>query len=506
MSTSDTSGAHESERMATGIPGLDTVLNGGVYRGGIYIVQGTPGAGKTIFGNQLCFSQAAAGARALYVTLLAETHSRMLAHMGRLGFFAPDAVPDRVAYVGAFRLLEEGGLRGLLDLIRHEIRLRQANIVVLDGLATVGESASSDLELKKFVHELQTQAVFTNCTMFLLTSGIRHPLPISPEYTMVDGLIELKTRMFGRRADRELQVHKLRGSDYLSGEHSFLIRDDGIIVFPRLEAALAMPSVPDRADGSKVSTGIESLDAIMGGGPDRHSVTVVQGPAGSGKTTIGLQFLGASRDDEPALLFGFHENPAALRIKARALRLRAGDLIDSGQVEVMWQPATEALLDEVCSRLLDAIRRRKVRRLFLDGIAGFEKLWPDKTRLGNVVAALCNELRGLSVTTLITAETELAGIVPGQPLAGLALQGLSPVAENIVVLRLAAVRAEIHRLIAVVKARDSRIDMRMRRFGIVEGGVAIEPDFTTAEAVLRELMQQGQLLPSRPADASLGGG
>lgn len=506
MSTSETPGADDAERMATGIPGLDVILNGGVYRGGIYIVQGAPGAGKTIFGNQVCFSQAAAGARALYVTLLAETHSRMLAHIGRLSFFAQDAVPDRVAYLGAFRVLEEGGLRGLLDLIRQEVRSRGANILVLDGLATVGESASSTLELKKFVHELQTQAVFTNCTMFLLTSGIKHPLPTSPEYTMVDGLIELKTRMFGRRADRELQVHKLRGSDYLGGEHSYRIRDDGIVVFPRIEAALATTSVPDRADGAKVSTGNEGLDALMGGGPARHSVTVVLGPAGSGKTTMGLQFLSASSTDEPALLFGFYENPAALRIKARALKLRVGEFLDSGHVEVIWQPATEGVLDEVCTNLIEAIRRRKVRRLFVDGIDGFEKLGPDKARLANVMAALCNELRGLSVTTLITDETELSGIVPGQSLAGLALRGLSPTAENIVVLRLAAVRAEIHRLVAVIKARDSRIDMRMRRFDIVEGGLAIERDFATAEAVLRELMQQGQMLPSRPADASLGGG
>jgi circadian clock protein KaiC len=266
-----------------------------------------------------------------------------------------------------------------------------------------------------------------------------------------------------------------------------------------------MPSIPDKADGSKVSTGNEGLDALMGGGPDRHSVTVMLGPAGSGKTTAGLQFLGASANDEPALLFGFYENPTALRIKAHALKLRVGDLLASGQVEVIWQPATEGLLDEVCIGLIDAIRRRKVRRLFLDGIEGFENLGPDNARLGNVMAALCNELRGLSVTTLITAETELAGIVPGQSLAGLALQGLSPIAENIVVLRFAAVRAETYRLIAVLKARDSRIDMRMRRFDIVEGGLAIEPDFNAAEAILRELMQQGQLLPSRPG-TSLGGG
>ena len=506
MTANDSSMHQDTERMPTGIPGLDVVLKGGVFRGGIYIVQGVPGSGKTIFGNQLCFGEAARDGRALYVTLLAETHSRMLAHMRRLGFFNPAAVPDKVSYLGAFRVLEEGGLRGLLDLIRQEVRASGAGLVVLDGLATVGETASSNLELKKFVHELQTQAVFTGCTMFLLTSGVRHPLPLSPEYTMVDGLIELKTRMVGRRSDRELQVHKVRGSDSLSGEHSFRITDQGIRVFPRIEAMLATPTVPDRADGPPVSTGVAGLDRLMNGGPDQCSVTVIAGPPGAGKTTFGLQFLSACDAERPGLLFGFYENPAAMRVKSAALKLNFEAAADAGHVQVIWQPATEAILDEVCHRLIEAVRVWKVQRLFLDGVDGFDALCPDRVRLDNVISALCNELRGLGVTTLITAETELAGIIPGQPLAGLALKGLSPVAENIVVLRLAALRTEIQRLLTVVKARDSAIDRRMRRFDIGIGGIAIEPDYAVAEAVLREMMQQGQLLPTPTAGVDLARG
>jgi circadian clock protein KaiC len=311
--------------------------------------------------------------------------------------------------------------------------------------------------------------------------------------------------MFGRQANRELQVHKLRGSDYLSGEHSFRITADGILVFPRIEALLASPSIPDRADDGKIATGIPALDHLMGGGPDRSSVTALLGPAGSGKSTIGLHFLGESSAAEPGLLFGFHENPAALRIKARTLSLPVHDVFENGHVEIEWQPATEALLDEVGSRLLAAIRRRKVRRLFLDGVDGLEKLSPDKARVEAMLAALCNELRALGVTTLATAETELAGLVPGQPLAGLALKGLSPIAENIVVLRMAALRSETHRLISVVKARDSQIDLRMRRFEITQRGIEIEPDFEAAEAILRGLTQQGEPRPPQATDSNIDG-
>ncbi|MEA2934344.1 MAG: circadian clock protein KaiC [Variibacter sp.] len=502
--TTTKAGQADSERLPTGVDGLDAILHGGVYRGGIYIVQGIPGSGKTILGNQICFASAARGARALYVTLLAETHSRMISHMRRLSFFDEAALPDRITYIGAFRQLQENGLRGLLDLIRQEVRGTEAEVVVLDGLATVGESASSNLELKKFVHELQTQAVFTNCTMFMLTSGIQFPQPLSPEYTMVDGLVEMKTRMFARYAVREMQVHKLRGSDYISGEHSFRIDDAGIHVFPRIEALLSRPTYPDTADGKLVTLGVDTLDSIIGGGIDRHSVTVITGPAGSGKTTLGLHFLSASTEDEPGLMLGFHENPAAVRLKAQRLGLPLEEFFSNGRFAMIWQPATEALVDEVCIHLLQTVKERRVKRLFFDGVGGFARLFPDRNRLEACLAALCNELRGVGVTTLITAETDLGGGAPAQPLGGLGLTGLSPVAENIIALRIAATRSEMHRLLAVMKARHAQIDLRMRRFSIGNSGIVVDNDFGAAEQILGDLFGPGVRSAQAPKDAPRG--
>ena len=482
----------ESDRFSTGIAGLDTILGGGVFEGGIYIVQGAPGAGKTILGNQICFAQAALGRHALYITLLAESHARMIGHMRRMGFFDEAAIPDRMSYVGAFKTLEDDGLRGLLDVVRREVRTREASILVLDGLITVHEKARSDLELKKFIHELQTQAGFSNCTMFLLTSAFDSP-SFPPEHTMVDGLIELQSSLHGRRAERELQVHKLRGSWFMGGRHSYRITAAGISVYPRIEALLETPSVWDRADGPKVSVGIAGVDAMLGGGVDTHSVTVVLGPSGSGKTTAGLQFLCGGT--EPAMLFGFHENPMALKIKAGALKLPLDARGDS--ISLLWRPQTEAILDEVATELLSAIRQRGVRRLVIDGIEGFSKLTDEKARVGSFLSALCNELRALGVTTMATAETDHAGITPGQPLAGVNQTGLSAVAENIIALHLAALRSETHRLMTVLKSRDRRTDMRMRRFDIVEGGIVLDADAQRAEGILRDISSQGN--PPPPA-------
>jgi circadian clock protein KaiC len=490
----------ESDRFSTGIPGLDTILGGGVFEGGIYIVQGAPGAGKTILGNQICFAQAARDRHALYVTLLAESHARMIGHMRRMEFFDEAAIPDRMSYVGAFKTLEDDGLRGLLDVVRREVRTRKASILVLDGLITVHEKARSDLELKKFIHELQTQAGFSNCTMFLLTSSFDSQ-SFPPEHTMVDGLIELQSSLHGRRAERELQVHKLRGSWFMGGRHSYRIASSGISVYPRIEALLETPSVWDSADGPKVSVGIAGVDGMLGGGVDTHSVTVVLGPSGSGKTTAGLQFLCAGT--EPAMLFGFHENPMALKIKAKALKLPLDARGDA--ITLLWRPQTEAILDEVATDLLSEIKRRGVRRLVIDGIEGFSKLTDEKARVGSFLSALCNELRALGVTTMATAETDHAGITPGQPLAGVNQTGLSAVAENIIALHLAALRSETYRLMTVLKSRDRRTDMHMRRFDIVEGGIVLDTDYQRAEAILRDISSQATPPPLPSADLRLTG-
>ena len=493
------------ERMPTGITGLDTILQGGFMRGGVNIIQGQPGAGKTILGNQICFSHVAGGGRALYVTLLAESHSRMLAHIGQLSFFDQSVIPEGVYYVSAFRVLEEEGLKGLLALLRREVQQRGASLLILDGLVAAEESAGSPREYKKFVHELQTQASLTDCTMLLLTSASATNIPEAAEHTMVDGVVELKSQLYGRRAERHLQVHKRRGAAFLHGQHSYRITDQGVVVYPRFEALFDRPSGRQRLDpANRLSIGVKGLDEMLGGGLARTTSTIVVGPMGIGKTSIGLHFLSGCSADEPGLFLGFHEMPEALQVQATDFGLPVARLIDEGAVEVIWQPATEGILDEVCALLLEAVRRRGVRRLFVDGIDGFTDIAADNHRVKHAITALANELRTLGVTTLWTAQVDVGGSNVGMPISGLALQGLSPIAENTILLRFVEVRSELHRMVSVLKARLSSIERTLRCFVMTNHGIVVDAASGKAEAVLAELSpgKAARPLRSPPFDGS----
>src|SRR3954471_21236177 len=284
------------ERLRSAVPGLDLILGGGFFRSGVYIVQGLPGCGKTILANQICYGHVAEGGSAVYVTLLAESHSRMIQHLSTLSFFDVKAFPDKLAYISAFHDLESAGLKGLMAVLRREMRSRKVGVLVLDGLVAASEG-SSDLDLKKLIHELQGIAVLHDCTVLLLTSGNIHRM--AAEHTMVDGLIEVEDRLFDARSERSIQVRKFRGAGPLRGKHSLRIDNDGIRVFPRVESLYRVSALETKHDGA-TSSGIPSLDAMIAvNGIPCTSSTVVIGSTGTGKTTMGLQFVHASTPEEP---------------------------------------------------------------------------------------------------------------------------------------------------------------------------------------------------------------
>ena len=158
-------------RLPSGVIGLDPILGGGFVEGASYIIQGSPGAGKTILSNQIAFAQAVSGRRVLYITLLAETHDRLFQSLSTMSFFDRDLLGDAIKYVSVFQTLRDEGLNAVVRLIREETQRQGATLLIFDGLLNARDRAETDLDVKTFVAEIQSQAAFVSCTVLFLTSA-----------------------------------------------------------------------------------------------------------------------------------------------------------------------------------------------------------------------------------------------------------------------------------------------------------------------------------------------
>src|SRR6266850_219634 len=467
-------------RVPTGVAQLDTILNGGFLKGGSYIVAGAPGSGKTIFGNQACFRHAAAGGKALYVTLLAESHARMLAHISSLLFFDPAAVGEGIHYISGYEALRDEGLKGLITLIRKTIKRDGATLLIIDGITRAEGAALSENDFKEFINELNVLLTLIGCTAILLTNTLAEGESYAAR-TMVDGLIQLEDVMDGVRSVRQMVVMKFRGSNYLRGAHFFEIVDEGMRIYGRIEAVLAAPTKVPSASSERRPLGIPGLDAMMGGGPPEGTGTLVLGSSGTGKTILGMHFLSeGARRKEPGLYFGFFESPPRLLKKADDLGMALSRHRENGLLEIIWQPTGALIMDALAERLFDSVRRRKVKRVVIDSISGFEESVVRRERLGQFFTSVLNELRALAVRTVLIEEMrELFGAEVEIP-----VPGVSGFVENIVLVRQLEIASELKRAVAVMKTREGAHDDRLREMRIGDKGVEIGDPFELEDAVL----------------------
>ena len=213
-----------------------------------------------------------------------------------------------------------------------------------------------------------------------------------------------------------------------------------------------------------------------------------------------MHFLSQCTPEDRGLFFGFYEAPAGIRAKAMALGLPLVNHLDQGVVECLWQPTTEALLDEICAQLLISIRARGVRRLFLDGLGGIAKLADDPERVGHILTALVHELRALHVTTLVTKESDdLLGSLGVPPASSMAAGSVLDIADNILLFQFIRLRSKFHRTLSAFKVRDSRIDDQAHLFEITAHGIVVDASPDRAEAIFVEAVAQPRAPESPPS-------
>jgi circadian clock protein KaiC len=486
-------------RMSTGVQGLDTVLQGGLLPGGTYMVAGGPGSGKTVLGNQVAFQHVAQGGRAVYVTLLAESHGRMMMHLGAMSFLRREFIGHSLHYVSGYATLKTEGVEGLLRLLYRSVREHQASLLVMDGMLPVQEVAESRLAFREFLHNLGVHNALASCTTLLLTN--QHDNMMDPQFTMVDGVLELGMQSLGCKVLRTLQVPKFRGTQHLLGLHTVDISNQGITVYPRTESLVAFEAPPQSMPEQRLGFGVPRLDEMLSGGVPAHSATLLFGSPGSGKTLLGLHFLAAGASQgENGLYYGFAEPEAWLVNKGTEVGLPIQHWLDSGQLKLKVHTSVERALDARVRDLLEQVERHQVKRLVLDGLEPFAQDLLAQQRLASFFHALFQLLRARGVTSLVTQQTH---VIVGPDLKA-PIQGIESLVDNILLLRFVELRSQLYRMLSVLKMRESRYDSALRQFDITSRGIIVADTFESAEAILTGLSRPPPPKPKKSGPSRAG--
>ena len=476
------SSVRAQERAVTGIAGLDNVLGGGLPRGHLYLVEGTPGAGKTTLGLQFLLEGRARGESGLYVTL-SETQEELGIVAGSHGW--------NLDGIEVFELVTEEGLspeseqsilypaevelgettRGIMAAVE---RLNPKRLV-FDSLSEMRLLAQDPLRYRRQILALKHFFASRDCTVVMLDDMTSQHGDLQL-HSIAHGVLGLVQSMadYGP-VRRHLRIVKLRGVRYRGGEHDLHLDTGGIQIYPRLIAAEHRTEFVS----TTVGTGTEALDALLGGGLARGSNTLLIGPSGVGKTTTAMSAVTAAlRRGEKASYYLFDEGLSTLLHRCDALGMPLREFIDSGQLEVLSLDPAEVSPGQFSNMVRQAVQQGGAGIVVIDSLNAYLQAMPGAKFLQLQMHELLNFLNQQGIVTLLVLGQH--GIV-GEVRSDIDLSYLS---DAIVLFRFFEARGQLLKAISVVKSRTNQHELTIREFRLGTRGVEIGPALTDFEGVL----------------------
>lgn len=469
-----------ADRLGTGIPGADEVLSGGLLPARSYMLRGEAGTGKTIVGFHYLTAGVEAGESCLFVAF-EEPAESVRANAATLGFdlagveildLSPDA--DRFLDEQQYSVFapDEVESRSVTDQIVAAVERVDPDRVFVDPITQLQYLSADDFQFRQEVAGLMSYLENREATT-LFTTQPTSTRPDDDLQYICDGAITLTRGPAGR----SLSVGKFRGSGFRDGDHALCIDETGITVFPKL-----VPGEHDREfDLGQTGSGVAGLDALLGGGLEQGTVTVVSGPTGVGKSTTGTHFLvEAAARGERAAAYLFEESEASLRHRSRSIGLPMDDLIADGTLSIEYVEPLALSSDEFAHRVRAEVEERGAEVVMIDGTAGYRlSIRGDESDLVPELHALVRYLRNVGVTVLLIEET---GSVTGEfkPTR----EGISYLADNILFLRYLELRGEIRTAVGVLKKRLGTFEPTLRELRIGGDGLWIGEPLDDLRGVL----------------------
>ena len=473
-----------SDQAHTGVVGLDDILVGGLSRNRVYLLEGSPGTGKTTAALSFLRAGAAQGERGLYITL-SETENELRESAASHGW-SLDGL-DIFELVPPESLLDEEQQQSLLyssDLELGETtrmifdaveRLKPARLVI-DSLSEIRLLAQSSLRYRRQVLALKHYFAKHEVTVLLLDDLTTDTLD-KTVHSVAHGVIRLEELAPSYGAERRrLRVVKYRGRRFRGGYHDFNIKTGGIEVYPRLIAA----EHKTEFDRSPLPSGVEGLDRLLGGGVERGTSILVLGPAGSGKSLLSLAFaLAAVERGERAALFAFDEELGLLNARVKGLGVDLDPLRESGALLVQQVDAAELSPGEFTAQVRACVDRDDIKTVIIDSLNGYQAAMPEEGFLTLHIHELLQYLNRQGATTFLTvAQHGLVGDMK-------APVDVTYLADTVILLRYFEAAGRVRRAVSVIKKRAGPHEKTIREFEIDERGLTLGPPLEGFQGVLR---------------------
>ena len=471
-------------RSTSGCPGLDDVLRGGYPSGHVYLLEGEPGTGKTTLALQFVAEGLRRGETVLYVTL-SESREDLLS-VARSHGFKLDGVrivelkPNEqdLSPESQYTVFHpaEVELTDRVHMIMKKVDEHRPDRLVIDALSEVRMLAKDPLRYRRQVLSLKEYAP-KNCTVLLLDDRSSRQIDLEL-HSIVHGVIALsKIPVEYGKTRRRLEVTKLRGCAFREGFHDYVIRDGGVVVYPRLIASEY--EQPPAIRGS-VTSGIPELDALVGGGLDLGTSTLLLGPAGCGKTTIAMRWaVSAAERGEIASVFLFEETINTLIQRASGLGMDLLPHIASGRIQINHLDPAEMSPGEFVELVRHAVEKQDTRTVVIDSLNGFLQAMPGEQFLALHLHELLTYLNHRGVVTLmILAQMGVIGTGIQTP------ADISYLADNIVVLRYFEAQGEVRQAISMIKKRSGAHEHTIRELRLGPDRIHVGQPLTDFHGVL----------------------
>ena len=468
----------------SGVPGLDSVLGGGLPEYSFNLIAGGPGSGKTTLAHQIVFSNATVERPALYFTVLGEPTIKMLRYQRQFSYFDPKLAGSAIQFINLSTEVMERDLGDVLDRIVAEIERAKPGIVVVDSFRTIGRQHGSSergtsFDLDHFIQRLALHLTTWEVTSFLLGEYSEEEQR-NPVFTVADGLLWLSQATDRNSVVRKLQVLKIRGRASMPGLHTFRITDNGLQVYPRIPEQTSKRSLQQTHD--RLSTGVAGMDEMLNGGIIAGAAVMLTGPAGSGKSTVATQFMSAGlAAGETGVIAVFEEYPEEYLRRANLRNPEVGKMIDAGKLALIYLRPLDLSVDEALFSILEAVDRLGAKRVVIDSLSGFEVALAPTFRedFRESLYRLVGTLTATGVTVFMTAEVSEAFAE-----ARFTTEKVSFITDVIIVQRYVEMEGELRRVVAVVKMRGSNHSHEFRLYEVTAKGIVVGGTLTEYDGIL----------------------